>query len=209
MSGANGAGGSNYQPHETSYDYDSPISEGGEHGYHAGQDKYAMLQTVFAKYAKDQPPAEPDLPNRSAYGTLPMTQFAPLLTNIQHLSPQPASQGSTNPPFAESVGCFYGFVMYSTLLPAAASQLTLNGVRDRALVFVDGKFVDTVYRVTSPDGVQIQLPEGTRTNARLQVLVENMGRINFSHGMDNTLKGTFVNGSATVFLKDLRSCVVP
>ena len=38
-SGANGGGGKSYQPHETSYDYDSPVSEAGEHGYHGGVDK--------------------------------------------------------------------------------------------------------------------------------------------------------------------------
>lgn len=32
-SGANGGGGSSFQPHETSYDYDSPVSESGEHGW--------------------------------------------------------------------------------------------------------------------------------------------------------------------------------
>ena len=28
-SGANGGGGSSYQPHETSYDYNSPVAEAG------------------------------------------------------------------------------------------------------------------------------------------------------------------------------------
>merc|ERR1719253_1488852 len=41
-SGANG-GGKSYQPHITSYDYDSPVSENGDHGYGAGGDKFEKL----------------------------------------------------------------------------------------------------------------------------------------------------------------------
>lgn len=46
-SGANGNGGSSYTPHITSYDYDSPLSEGGQHGFgSAGQDKYKGVLEV-------------------------------------------------------------------------------------------------------------------------------------------------------------------
>ena len=46
-SGANGGGGTSYQPDLTSYDYNAPIAESGVHGYGSdGVDKYTAVQTV-------------------------------------------------------------------------------------------------------------------------------------------------------------------
>jgi hypothetical protein len=46
-SGANGGGGTSYQPHITSYDYDSPIGEAGVHGYGSDSaDKYTAVKSV-------------------------------------------------------------------------------------------------------------------------------------------------------------------
>ena len=143
-SGANGGGGTSFQPHITSYDYDSPVSEAGEHGYNNGLDKYAAMQTVLKKYAaKDEVvPPEPPLPPRTAYGQMAMTQRAGLLANLAVLSPEAAATNTDATPFAESLGpaCHYGFMVYSTKLsaPEAApgSQLTITagGLRDRAQV---------------------------------------------------------------------------
>jgi hypothetical protein len=44
-----------------------------------------------------------------------------------------------------------------------------------------------LYRVTNPTAV-IAL-SGLKAGSVLQLLVENMGRINFSHGMDDDRKG--------------------
>ena len=143
-SGANGGGGTSFQPHITSYDYDSPVSEAGEHGYNNGLDKYAAMQTVLKKYAsKDEVvPPEPPLLPRTAYGQMAMTQRAGLLANLAVLSPEAAATNTDATPFAESLGpaCHYGFMVYSTKLsaPEAApgSQLTITagGLRDRAQV---------------------------------------------------------------------------
>ncbi len=72
-----------------SYDYDSAISEGGEHGYGPGGDKYEALQKVLFQYAQPQlppPPPEPPLPPRSAYGNVVFTQMAPLLLSLLDLA---------------------------------------------------------------------------------------------------------------------------
>ena len=39
-----------YQPHITSYDYDSPVSEGGDHGYGPDGDKYDAVQVQKLRY---------------------------------------------------------------------------------------------------------------------------------------------------------------
>ena len=54
-------------------------------------------------------------------------------------------------------------------------------------IFVDGVYKGVIYRVTNPTAV-ISLT-GVKDGSLLQLLVENMGRINFSHGMDDERKG--------------------
>ena len=50
-----------------------------------------------------------------------------------------------------------------------------------------GGLAGQLYRVTNPTAV-IAL-SGLKAGSVLQLLVENMGRINFSHGMDDDRKG--------------------
>jgi beta-galactosidase len=63
--------------------------------------------------------------------------------------------------------------------------LTLSKLQDRAQVFVDGVLQGVAYRVSPPTTVTIMAKVGSM----LTILLENMGRINFSHGMDNENKG--------------------
>ena len=203
FSGANGGGGTSFQPHITSYDYDSPVSEAGEHGYHGGTDKFAAMKAVMTKYASPDEaiPPEPPLPPRTAYGDVKMTLVAPLLGNLKVLAPTAAATGTAATPAAETLGpaCHYGMMLYSKTLTAsdlagssdsgAAAGLTISagGLRDRAQIFVDGVEMGTLYRVSNPTAA-IAL-SGAKAGSVLQLLVENMGRINFSHGMDDDRKG--------------------
>eukprot|EP00041_Stephanoeca_diplocostata_P011407 m.188329 g.188329 ORF g.188329 m.188329 type:complete len:797 (-) comp18526_c0_seq2:98-2488(-) len=197
-SGANGGGGKSFSPHETSYDYDSPVSEGGEHGYHGGVDKYAAMQQVMKKYAKTPVPAEPALLPREALGTVPMTSSVGFFDALPTLSPKPAATGTVSPPFLESLGpnCYYGFAVYQTQVPAAVSAgatLAFGAIRDRVQVFVDGVYQGVSYRTS---GGPVTLSIAAKAGAVLRLLVENMGRINFSHGMDNEIKG--LTGNVTL-----------
>jgi hypothetical protein len=211
FSGANGGGGSSFQPHVTSYDYDSPVSESGEHGYHASVDKYAAMQKVMLAHSPPEDVAavraapELPLPPRAALGTKVMTHRAGLLSNLAALSPTAAATGTETTPFAESLGpaCHYGMLLYSAKLSEAQlagsgpASLTIsaNGLRDRVLVFADGQYAGVLYRVTK-DPLTVVLPGGLKAGSMLELLVENMGRINFSHGMDDERKG--ITGTVAV-----------
>lgn len=95
--------------------------------------------------------------------------------------------GKNTPPFVESFGCWYGFVLYtSTVTQSGSLTFDSGSIRDRVHVFVDGVLQGIVYRV-SPVPVNIVVKAGGK--GLLQLLVENMGRINFSHGMDDDRKG--------------------
>lgn len=145
-SGANGGGGSSYEPHVTSYDYDSPVSEAGEHGFHAGIDKYTAMQTVLIKHT-GQPPAEAELPPRQAFGTITTTARVELLDAISALSPGSASGPFEAPPTMESQKCPYGFMLYSATAAATGTTLTFSDLKDRVQVFVEGLYAGVAYRV--------------------------------------------------------------
>ena len=189
-SGANGGGGSSFQPHETSYDYDSPVSEAGEHGYHSNVDKYLAMQSVLLKHqtkADGPVPPEPALLPRTGYGDVKMTSAARVLDNLDVLGPTVQSTAAVTPPRMEALGCFYGSIMYTASLSKAAAGSTLGfggAVQDRVQVFVGGEFQGTSYRVTGSAPVNVTGKAGDK----IQLLVENMGRINFGHGMDNEHK---------------------
>jgi len=163
------------------------VSEGGEHGYHAGVDKFAAMQAVLTKFDKGTP-AEPPLPPRKAYGTVNLTERVAVLDAL-------AALGQTgrlvkawdSPPTMESAGCMYGFALYHTTISRSktAAPLAFSDLKDRVQVFVDGAYVGNSYRVGGAPPVSIT----TNSGSKLQLLLENMGRINFGHGMDHETKG--------------------
>ena len=72
----------------------------------------------------------------------------------------------------------WGFVLYETTLPAGYPQglpLTVVGLHDRAQVFLNGEYKGTLERDGDMEPVLLATGE---TPARLQLLVENMGRCN-------------------------------
>lgn len=168
MAGANDSG--KYEPDVTSYDYDALLSESGDI-----TPKYLACRDVIAKYAPI--PAVKLLPQapKKAYGTVSMTERAGFFENMgciggQHRSPCPYPM--------EKYGQGYGYILYRTEIsgPREEAPLVLQDVHDRALVFLDGRYLGTVDRNGSTEPIAFAVPEG---GAHLDVLVENMGRINY------------------------------
>lgn len=73
------------------------------------------------------------------------------------------------------------------------SRLKITGLNDRAYVWVDGNFAGVLDDVTGAEGL---LVTGTGVAARLEILVENLGRINYGpltgHGK-GILGGVLIN----------------
>lgn len=98
----------------------------------------------------------------------------------------------------EELNQFSGFVLYETTLPSQftrdPAELTVEKLRDRAHVFVEGKLVG----VLSRENVIKSLPlNKDNAGRKLSILVENQGRINFQENFD--LKGIVGNVSLQVF----------
>ncbi|MFC3798797.1 beta-galactosidase [Cohnella sp. GCM10012308] len=158
-----------YEPTVGSYDYDTLLSESGE-----PTAKFYAVREVLERYA-ELPPLElpAPLPKR-AYGEVAMTGAAPLFAQLDALS-APVRRPCPEP--MEKLGQAYGFILYSTTVrgPRSGMELVLQEVRDRALVFADGAYIGTVER-WSPTGIPLEVPAA---GMRLDILVENMGRVNY------------------------------
>ncbi len=166
----NGANcGDEYQPTITSYDYDCPVNECGDL-----TPKYYAVKAVAEKYLGKAPDLKVgNLPKKN-YGTVQLTEAAPIFENL----PQPVCCAHTKT--MEELGQDFGFVLYETELhgPVSEAQVLIEGLHDRAQIFVDGELKGIKER-TGPrnDEVRITLADGE--SARLSLLVENMGRVNY------------------------------
>ncbi|OXA63022.1 Beta-galactosidase-1-like protein 2 [Folsomia candida] len=178
-----------YAPDITSYDYDGPLSEAGDY-----TPKYYRIMEAFARY---QIPVlkRPPLPLQSrkfAYPTLPVQTYL-LYSDI--LEKAPASNkfqiqdriSMENFPINEGSGQSQGYVLYRKAVNIMGSDVTrfsAGRVRDFGLLIVDDELQPfprdengTVqYWLNSVQEYDLTLAEGEHT---LDLLIENMGRVNF------------------------------
>lgn len=177
MNGANYDKEHPIQPDITSYDYDAPLSESG-----VMTPKYMALRQLLSNYLpKGQ--SLPPLPAQPKFISIPeihLNEEAALFDNL----PKPVK--NENLLSFEDLNQGYGYVLYRTILKNGGNgTLTINGLRDFGQVFVNGKPVGTLNRMYKEKTLQIKAPKG----ARLDILVENLGRINYGHELMNNRKG--------------------
>ena len=159
-----------YEPTITSYDYDSPLDENGD-----ATEKWFKVREVLAKHVPVDLSYEPPVSLKKAYGNVIFTETASLFASLDALS-EPVESAFPEP--MEVYGQDYGFILYATKLPPVAGKhvLKLRGVHDRAMVYVNGEQVGLLERDTEIETVDIEL---TGTDNRLEILVENLGRVNY------------------------------
>lgn len=178
MNGANYNDKDPYEPQISSYDYDAPLDEAGN-----ATSKFMKFREVIRKnlpagqVLPEVPAAKPTI----AISSIQFTQ----VTSIFNVLPAPRSNAT--PLTFEDLNQPYGYVLYRTTLKNAASgMLKLTELRDYAIVFVNGKRAGTIDRRTYQDSLSIEVPSG---NATLDILVENMGRVNFGPYLLKNKKG--------------------
>ncbi|MCK8437176.1 beta-galactosidase [Streptomyces sp. D2-8] len=168
---ANGANHKHaYTPTVTSYDYDAALTECGDPG-----PKYHAFREVIARHAgvPDEPAPVPspklpptvvELSDRSDLLPLARSLAAPVHTDA--------------PVTMDELGQRTGYALYRTTLPADGDGLLhfARGVGDRAQVFVDGAPVGVLESERHDASLPVRVP---RPGATLEVLVENMGGVNY------------------------------
>jgi beta-galactosidase len=175
MSGANFD--SAYQPDISSYDYDSPLDEAGR-----PTAKFHALREVIRKHL----PAGMEAPALPA--PLPMIEISTFqLSESSSLAPLLRDPiRSERPQTMEAVGQSYGFILYRTKLERPArGWLEITEVRDYALVLEGSKRLGVIDRRLKQMSLEVELAAG----ARLDILVENMGRTNYGPRMLDDRKG--------------------
>lgn len=170
--GANAFSPTAYQPDITSYDYDAPISEQGQ-----PTAKYFMLRNLIAKYADKPLPPVPQ-PVRAQY----ISEILPeRIQSVWDILPAPVYTAQPVP--MEMLNQNQGLMLYRTrLIGHKSGKLVIREPHDYALVFLNGRFLDTVFR----DGGNwtVDIPKDTSVaNPVLDILVEGMGHINFAQYM--------------------------
>jgi beta-galactosidase len=182
MNGANYKDGTPYEPQISSYDYDAPLDEAGN-----ATDKFMKFREVIQKYLP-KGKVLPDVPAVKPSIVIPGIK---LTQSISVLNTLPLPRHSMSPLTFEDLNQAYGYVLYRTHLSGnKTGVLKLNELRDYAVVMVNGKTVGTLDRRVKQDSLQVTLPAG---NVTLDILVENLGRINFGKYLLQNKKGITKN----------------
>lgn len=178
--------GSNYGTHltpdVTSYDYDAVLTEDGQL-----TEKYHKLKKVITEHIQKEPEAELTVPvERRAYGKIPVSQKVDLFHALPKLD---APIETVAPRSMEQAGQGYGYMLYSTILDTSTelSNLRLYKAADRAIAFVDGKKALTAFDRELEEGHEVGPFYGK--NMKLDILVENMGRVNYGPMLNWQRKG--------------------
>lgn len=174
--GANTAEG--YAPQPTSYDYDAPLGEWGNY-----YPKYHAFREVIQRYLP-QGETLPELPAENptiSFPEIELTKSAPLeeAFNKRTLSQEILSM--------EEMGQDFGYIHYQTTIKEAGKgKLTLHDLRDYAVILVDGKQVASLDRRHNQNTVELNIES---TPAKLEILVENTGRVNYGPDILHNNKG--------------------
>ena len=175
----NGANhGGKYEPTITSYDYNAPLNEAGDRtaAY------YMFRDAMVEKYGDKVPPLTANETPKAAYGKVKMTESAKLFDNLDKLS---SPIHSLAPLSMEKAGQDFGYILYSYTIKGPRTggdwKLWIDKVADRAQIFINGEHKGTYERWTEiPKEERVQEPAlGFGETARLDILVENMGRVNY------------------------------
>ena len=169
--GANAFSPTQYQPDVTSYDYDAPINEQGR-----ATPKYYALRKLIGEYTDHPLPQVPAPVPVMGFGPVELRPAASIWDNL------PVPKLTPTPQPMEALGQRSGLILYRTkLIGHKSGSLTITEPHDFAMVFLNGKLIDTVYR----DGGHwtVKLPETGVREPVLDILVEAMGHINFAQYM--------------------------
>jgi beta-galactosidase len=175
MNGANVDNG-HYGPIVTSYDYDSALDESGRPTL-----KYSLFQQAIAKATGTTAPPIPAVDQTIATPAAQMSQSVSLWSAL----PRPIASDQIES--MEDLDQACGYILYRTTISnPVAGDLILDELHDYALIYANGKLLGTLDRRFDQNKLHVDLIE---PGTRLDILVENSGRVNFSIALRGERKG--------------------
>lgn len=157
----------------TSYDYDAPLDEAGN-----PTEKFYALQRMVREDFPDARTASPRIKGTLAPMTLERCGLAGLFETLDTLS-EPLEM--RHPAAMEDLGQAYGYILYRTRIEADTAgeeRFRIVDARDRAQLFLNGRLVATQYQEDIGEDILAAPKPGIN---QLDILVENMGRVNYGH----------------------------
>jgi len=167
MNGAN-SDHDGYQPDVSSYDYDAPLDEAGR-----PRPKYFALRDMIQAVTHVKPAAVPDSPPMLALPELKLSETRSLGKTL------PKAIHSETPLSMEDVDQAYGYILYRTVVSeteTSETRLAVPGLHSYARVYVNNELKGFLDRRLGKTELALPLHKGDR----LELLVENSGRINFT-----------------------------
>ena len=159
----------------TSYDYDAPLTEWGEI-----TPKYLAIQKEMSKHLGVELPVPEPVPVQNL-GDVKLTQCADLFDNLANIGERYQSSCIHHMEYYDQN---YGYILYRTHLPKyrGVKLMVFSGLSDRVNVYFNGVWRGTVDRNDKETCLVVDgwMDEG----GVLDLLVENMGRSNFSTPMN-------------------------
>ena len=180
MNGANYNDKNPYEPQISSYDYDAPLDEAGN---------------VTPKFLKFREAIEKNLPGGEKLPEIPNAKPSVATTRVTFtnkasifdLLSKPVSHST--PLTFEDLKQAYGYVLYRTTVNVngrSKQLLKIKDLRDYGIVFINGKRAGILDRRLYQDSLSVDMPGG---KVQIDILVENMGRINFGPYLLKNKKG--------------------
>ena len=174
MNGAN-IDNNRYFPQTSSYDYDAALNESGRL-----TPKYFAFRDAIARHTRVEPPPVPATEAPIAVPGIALSRRASIWNVLGR------GVKVERPRSMETFGQAYGYILYRTTVRYPSSgELVVRHVRDYAQVYVNGALAGSIDRRLGQDRVNVSAPAG----ARLDILVENSGRVNFNKVLRDERKG--------------------
>lgn len=180
-------------PDVTSYDYDAPLSEDGR-----PTEKYFAIQSLLEQRSPGSTgPLPAPLPRR-AYGELRCRGRADLFSSLGRLG---RAVEREEPCSMERLGQGYGYILYRAHIPAGrpGGALSFTRAADRVQGFWNGRPAFTRFdrELASPVPLELDGQGGV-----LDLLAENLGRVNYGRKMGGQRKG--IDGPVLLDGEELR-----
>lgn len=189
--------GSNYydclEPDVTSYDYDAVLTEDGHI-----TEKYKAFREIIGKYTEIPEITLPEVPNRKAYGEIRYDHAVSLFEVIDEISRPVYSPYTIS---MEEAGQNYGYTLYRTSVyeKEKIEKFKLSGAADRAVIYTDYHQSEIRYDKELSKEKELKVISDGGEETRLDILMENMGRVNFGEHLENQKKGiahgVLINGA--------------
>lgn len=175
-SGANYDKDHDIQPDITSYDYDAPISEAGW-----ATPKYDALRNVFQNLNKEKLSEVPKPMKVITFSDIKLKT-----TSLFDIIDQQKSISADKLLTFEDLNIGHGYILYRRKFDAdQKGKLEIKGLRDYANIYINQTWKGELNRYYKKYDLEIDIKKGET----LDIIVENMGRINYGAEIIHNLKG--------------------